>query len=262
MGWLTQALGIARSLVVYHGVPFRQRRLRALYARFVPQGTLAFDCGAHVGNRVRALKAIGAMVVAVEPQPQLARLLRVLFARTSRVTIVEAGVAAHQGTAVLWMSDRTPTVTTLDESWRDARAREPGFAGVQWTRRLEIETTTLDRLIETYGRPSFVKIDVEGAEVDVLTGLSTPVPAISFEYLPQALDRVRAAVGRLEALGSYRFNWSPGESYRLAAPSWLSGEELMVALAGPLAQSRSGDVYALATEHRALIPPVPLQHRP
>jgi FkbM family methyltransferase len=253
--WLTQALGIARSLVVYHGVPFRQRRLRRLYERLVPPGTVAFDCGAHVGNRVRALAAVGAHVVAVEPQPHFAKLLRVLFGRSRRVTIVEAGVAAGCGTSVLWMSDRTPTVTTLDAAWRDERAQEPGFAGVQWTRRIEIETRTLDRLIEQYGTPSFVKIDVEGAEADVLTGLSTPVSALSFEYLPQALDRVRAAVARLAALGTYRFNWSPGESYVLASRDWLTGDELLNALHQPAAQQKSGDVYVLHADHPLLRAP-------
>jgi hypothetical protein len=63
-------------------------------------------------------------------------------------------------------------VTTLAPSWRDARARDPDFAGVRWNRRLEVETTTIDRLIARFGVPAFIKIDVEGAEWDSL--LDTP----------------------------------------------------------------------------------------
>src|SRR5688572_30596837 len=38
-----RALGVARSLLVYHGIPGRQRRIRRLYGQFVASGDLAFD---------------------------------------------------------------------------------------------------------------------------------------------------------------------------------------------------------------------------
>jgi len=148
------------------------------------------------------------------------------------------------GRAVLSVSERTPTVTTLVQGWREARAEEPDFAAVRWNRRVEVETTTLDLLIARFGMPSFVKVDVEGGEPAVFGGLSRPVPALSFEYLPRALDQVQACLVRLSELGRYSFNWSPGESYRLASASWLSGNELIRQLSAPEARRRSGDVYA------------------
>jgi hypothetical protein len=119
---------------------------------------------------------------------------------------------------------------------------------VRWNSRIEIDTTTLDALIEQFGRPAFVKIDVEGAEPLVLAGLTRAVPALSFEYLPRALDHVRAAIDRLGALGECRFNWSQGESYRLAEPSWLDGTELLARLHSAEARRRSGDIYVRMTE--------------
>ena len=41
----------------------------ALYARFLRAGDLAFDIGAHVGDRVSSFRRLGARVVALEPQP-------------------------------------------------------------------------------------------------------------------------------------------------------------------------------------------------
>ena len=72
---------------------------------------------------------------------------------------------------------------------------------MKWNREVEIETTTLDLLIERFGAPAFIKIDVEGAEPSVLAGLSRPVRALSFEYLPRALDYASVCVERLRALG-------------------------------------------------------------
>ena len=239
-----RALGLLRSLAVYHAIPFRQRRLRNLYARFVSPGELTFDLGAHAGNRTRALAALGCHVVALEPQPDFAQLLRILFGRSAAIEVVEAAVSNYVGTAAISVSDRTPTMTTLTGEWLDARTQDPSFLGVRWNRRIDVNVTTLDALIVRYGHPSFIKIDVEGGEPEVLAGLSHPVRTLSFEYLPDALDYTQRCLARLTELGSYRFNWSPGESYELVAGEWLTEEALTEALESPAAQLRSGDVYA------------------
>ena len=236
--------GLIRSLAVYHAIPLRQRRLRRLYAGFAGPGDLVFDVGAHAGNRTRALAALGCRVVALEPQPDFAGLLRLLFGRHPRVTVLETAVGDRAGAATLSVSDRTPTMTTLAAAWRAARERDPVFNGVRWNRDIDVELVTLDALIARFGPPAFVKIDVEGAEPAVLAGLTRPVPALSFEYLPGTLDYTRTCVDRLRALGTYRFNWSVGESYEFAAGAWVDGAALLDGLRTGPARRRSGDVYA------------------
>ena len=240
-------IGLVRSLLVYHAIPRRQRRMQRLYRQFAQPGDLVFDIGAHVGNRARALAALGCRVIALEPQPDFARMLRLLFGRNSRIEVVEAAVTGATGEDWLDVSERTPTVSTTATAWREARAREPGFGGVEWSRRMRVRTVTADALIARYGRPAFIKIDVEGGEPAVLDGLTMPVPALSFEYLPGAIDEVRACVDRLWVLSGesrYEFNWSVGESYELASPEWLDGDGIVAALAALGTNARSGDVYA------------------
>jgi len=241
---IDRAFGLARSIAIYHAIPFRQRRLRRLYRDFLTRGDLVIDVGAHAGNHTRALAALGCRVVAIEPQPDFARILRLLFGRSSNVTLLELGVSDTAGTAQLSISERTPTVTSLAGDWRDARQADADFAQVRWNRTMEIEVTTLDALAARFGAPAFIKLDIEGSEPLALAGLTRPVPALAFEYLPRALDRVEACVDRLRALDHYVYNWSPGESYRFANPSWLEGPALLKALREHDAQRRSGDVYA------------------
>jgi FkbM family methyltransferase len=221
--------------------------MRRLYRGFLSHGDLVFDVGAHVGNRVRAFAALGCQVVAVEPQPDLAAVLRRIFAGSSLVQVVERAVSDAVGDGVLSLSDRNPTVATTSERWRDARLKDPRFAGVEWNRQINVEMTTLDRLIDQFGVPSFVKIDVEGAEPSVLAGLGRAVPHLSFEYLPGAFESVDACLARLETLGRYRFNWSRGETFRLGSDRWLEADELADRLRMSRERWTSGDVYARLT---------------
>jgi hypothetical protein len=89
-----------------------------------------------------------------------------------------------------------------------------------------------------------VKIDVEGFEGEVLAGLSAPLPALSFEYLPAARRIALDCVDRLGELGDYRFNWSVGESHVLATSEWVSPAAVRRFIAASRLESGSGDIYA------------------
>lgn len=237
-------LGLARSLVIYHGQFWKKRALTRFYRSLCQNGDLCFDIGAHVGNRSGALLAAGASVVALEPQPAFHDFLRRFF-RSERFTLLNQAVASKPGTMTLRISSRHPTVTTLSSDWIGKVRDTDGFAGVDWDREAQVDVTTLDALIARFGRPRFCKIDVEGMEADILNGLSEPLDLIAFEYLPASLEIADACVARLDQLGRYRYNWTEAEDHRFKSSVWLDGPSLLKVVAASARDAgRSGDIYA------------------
>ena len=241
---IERAYGLARSAVIYHGNPVKRRRARAFYRAFVRPGDLCFDIGAHLGDRTGHFLALGARVVAVEPQPGPLAVLRRLYGGDPRVVLRGEAVGAATGEAELAIDPANPTVASLSPEWRSQVARDPGFARTDWRERHRVAVTTLDALIAAHGAPQFCKIDVEGFEAAVLQGLSRPLPALSFEYVTAARESALAALERLAALGRYRFNRSPGESMRFPIVDWRSHSEMAAELRALPGNAGSGDIYA------------------
>ena len=244
LGLLWDYYGVARSLRIYYGRPFHIRRMARFYAGFIRPGDLCFDIGAHVGSRIAAWSRLGARVVAVEPQPMFMRLLRRWYGRAPNVELIEQAVGSSPGEQLMLVSPRTPTLTTLSHGWASRVSEAPSFVGTRWDRSRTVTVTTLDMLVERYGEPAFCKIDVEGYELEVLQGLSRPLRALSFEYIPALSDLAVSCVDRLCELGPYEFNWSFGESMRLALPGRYDSAQIAALLRSLPQDSSPGDVYA------------------
>jgi FkbM family methyltransferase len=240
-------LGLLRSLLIYYGQPHKLLRMVAFYREFIRPGDLCFDIGAHVGNRLWAWRRLGASIVALEPQPDCIRVLEFLYGRSPAITLLEQAAGAAPGTQKLYVSRRTPTVSSLSSSWIAAAQKHPAFSGVQWDVEQVISVTTLDALVARHGQPAFCKIDVEGYELEVLKGLGKPLKALSFEFLPLARDLSLGCISRLEELGEYEYNWSEGESHRLESPAWLPAERLSIILEEMPLDHPGGDIYARLT---------------
>ena len=241
---IRQQLGILRSIVMYYWKPFNKKRLMEFYEPFVKEEALCFDIGAHLGNRTNAWNALGAKVVAVEPQPQCMQFLKRKFGQSKNVVLLQQAVGAKAGRATFHVSELTPTISTMaTKDWQQAIADKTSFK-VSWDQQLKVKVVTLDQLIATYGTPDFCKIDVEDFEVEVLKGLSAALPVLSFEYFTPTLFRIFECMDLLDALGKYEYNWSFGESQVFNSETWLSTSDMRKIFDSYTIDDRSGDVYA------------------
>jgi FkbM family methyltransferase len=215
-----------------------------LYGQFINDGDLVFDVGSHVGDRVASFRRLGARVVAVEPQPALVKVLKLLHGRNPTVTIEPVAVGREVGSTNLMINPSNPTVSTASREFVSAAHDAPGWESQRWTRTIQVPVTTLDALIGKHGKPAFIKIDVEGFEAEVLAGLTQSVRALSFEFTTIQRDVAQACIGRCRALGFTRFNSALGESQTLIHEQWVDGYAMAGWLAALPHSANSGDIYA------------------
>lgn len=237
---------VLRSLRTYYGNRPRREAMDRLYGQFIHPGDLAFDVGAHVGDRVASFRRLGARVVAVEPQPALLRILRLFYGRKRDVVIEAVLLGASIGRADFRINVDNPTISTASSAFVDAADGAPGWEGQRWTRTVRMPVTTLDALIARHGAPAFIKIDVEGFEADVLAGLTNPVKALSFEFTTIQRDIAHRCVERCAALGFSTFNAALGETQMLVAETWMSAQEIRRWIDELPHNANSGDIYAHA----------------
>lgn len=242
-----EAEAAAHSIATYFA-PGRCAQLDAWYARFVGAGDLAFDVGAHVGDRAACFARLGARVIAVEPQPLLARIVGAFGGRAVKVERCVLG--AREGRVRLRLNTANPTVATASDAFVAAAAGAPGWEGQRWDAAITVRQTTLDALIARYGVPGFIKIDVEGHEADVLAGLSRPVRVLSAEFTTIQRDVAMKVIERMEALGYRAFNAALGENMWWTFDGPVDAVALRGWITGLPVEANSGDIYASSEAER------------
>jgi FkbM family methyltransferase len=216
----------------------------AFYQAFVKKGDLVFDIGANLGNRTKVFHRIGAKVVAVEPQPRCWKVLKAAYSNDSSVEVVRKAVGREAGEVSMHLSD-VHFLSSLSEEWIGKVSSSGRFGSTCWNRTMRVPAVTLDMLIQNYGVPSFVKIDVEGHEYEVLKGLCRKVKALSFEFTPETFSAAHSCVTLLHDLGMREFNFVEGESTRLAFQKWEDqGEIVSLLKTHQDSASMFGDIYA------------------
>ncbi|MEM7471861.1 MAG: FkbM family methyltransferase [Pseudomonadota bacterium] len=236
--------GIGQSIDVYYRDTARTQRMDRLNAQFISKGGLAFDIGAHIGDRTASFLRLGASVVALEPQPRVFRALRLIHGRAPRATLLCQAVGAELGQIDMYLNSKNPTISTASSDLVEAAKRSPNWKGQEWDAQVRVPMTTLDRLIACYGMPDFVKIDVEGYEAKALAGLSIPLPMLSFEFTTIQRDVAYACIDRLSEIGRFAFNVSLSEDHKLRHTDWISGNEMSAEIETLPEQANSGDIYA------------------
>lgn len=136
-------------------------------------GDVAVDCGANVGDVSARLLESGAEVIAFDPEPWAVERLRERFAEEPRFTLHNAAVGAAEGTVQLMRAanfDTNAAGASVKSTVVQGAHRMGASEGTISVRQIDL-VDFLRKLIAEKGEIAFLKMDIEGAELDLLPAM-------------------------------------------------------------------------------------------
>lgn len=178
---------------------------------------LIFDVGANVGDKSAVFSKLARKVVAFEPTERLYLSLKKRF-RNTNVEVMNYALGSTVGKLDFFEVPDNAAYNSLSRKHIDTIIPTRNIASESVIQTKKIQVEQIDHFIDQYGVPDYIKIDVEGYEFEVLKGLKTAVPLISFEAnLPDFHDESICILEYLDGLASdkYVYNFTYGESFIL-----------------------------------------------
>jgi FkbM family methyltransferase len=159
---------------------------------------MLFDIGANRGDAVIAGLQQGHKVIAVEAAPKIYAELVKNFIYNQNVIPLKLAVSDTDNTRVEFYEAQEDGLSTLNKEWLTDETMP--YAGKPY-RTIQANTITIDSLVEAYGEPDLIKVDVEGAEWSVFKGMSKNYGTLAFEWTNVTVGEHCSQLKYLASLG-------------------------------------------------------------
>lgn len=170
------------------------------------QSDLVFDLGLHRGEDTAFYLKKGFRVVGVEANRELCNFVEDRFSAAiadGRLTVVNRAIASSAGPVTFYRNVNRSVWGTIDPEWaaRNARLNAESTATV-------VEGVTMLDLINEFGVPYYLKVDIEGLDlvaVKALSAIKDRPKYISIEADKDSFGAIRGEISTLQELGYNRF---------------------------------------------------------
>jgi FkbM family methyltransferase len=208
---------------------------------------LVFDIGCNVGNFSKAIlkKYPNVQILAIDANEGFGK----FYERSPSITFVNCLVSNKDNENIDFYShsENTGISTASKEFLTNSRfaagSKYVGGNSYAGIIPYKVPTITLDSLINHYGCPDLIKIDVEGYELEVLSGLTNKQNIIEFEWTEELKDNLIKCIHHLSGIGYNEFGiigyfdegdvfsrstyTNEGDAYLLHPKQYFSLEEIV-----------------------------------
>jgi len=159
---------------------------------------MLFDIGANRGDATLAGLNKGHKVIALEPAPAIYAELVKNFIYNPNVVPLQLAVAEESNKRLEFYEAQEDGLSTLNKDW--LTSPEMPYNGKPF-RTTQVSTINVDDLVQLYGIPDLIKVDVEGAEWSVFKGMTQKYGVLTFEWTDVTLDEHQKQLQYLAGLG-------------------------------------------------------------
>lgn len=216
-------------------VSFETFRNKKFYKQLISEGDLCFDIGANLGKKSEIFLALGASVIAFEPQSSCHDVLANI--KHKNFSYKPFAVGAKDEEKILQLANHVE-VATFSNSFIDYFKNDQ----LQWNASEIVNVKKLDTLIDTYGVPNFCKIDVEGYEYEILSNLSHNIPLIEFEFTGGFIKETIKIIDLLDKENT-QFNYMLNEKPSFQLKNWISGTQIGIIIKNMPIERLHGNIF-------------------
>jgi FkbM family methyltransferase len=208
-----------------------KRKFLNFYNQYVGNSDFCITIGDSSANVSATLLKLGAMVLIVEPLPESVDFVQKKLDKQEHKIILHEDIGAFNAEFTYnqaYEKNILPYSSNLTVSENQS----------------VVKITTVDELIRVYGVPTFLMINANGYENDVLKGLSKPILTLSVAFYSYLKEKTIEVMRRLMHIGDYEFNWILNEEAKFQSKEWMSAKALHASMADHNEDRFSGFIFA------------------
>lgn len=168
-----------------------------------------FDIGSNIGNWALSNIQFCDKIISVEASPFTYDKL-VNHCKNDKIILLNYAVCNNNGKDITFYHANCDTISTLNKDWLTSETSR--FHNSPYTE-ITCKTITIDKLIEEYGEPDLIKIDVEGGEYECVKSLTQKVKLLCFEWASETNTITFNCIDYLFHLGFTQFYIQMEDNY-------------------------------------------------
>jgi FkbM family methyltransferase len=168
-----------------------------------------FDIGSNIGNWSLANVNGCDKIISIEASPFTFQKL-VNNCKNDKIILLNYAVCNNNGKDIKFYQAYCDTISTINKDW--LTSKNSRFYNEPYSE-ITCKTIGIDNLIEQYGIPDLIKIDVEGGEYESIVSLTQKAKLICFEWASELNDITIKCIDHLFHLGYTRFYIQNEDNY-------------------------------------------------
>jgi FkbM family methyltransferase len=168
-----------------------------------------FDIGSNVGKWSLENVNKCEKIISIEASPITYKKLQ-NNCKNEKIILLNYAVCNNNGNDITFYNANCDTLSTINKDWlvsKESRFCNQGF------KEMSVKTITIDKLIELYGLPELIKVDVEGGEYECIASLSQKVNHLCFEWASELNNITLKCLDYLSTLGFTNFYIQNEDNY-------------------------------------------------